>query len=162
MKYKDLDNGKIFTWYADNKHFFGVKIGGEAIRLSDMAPVSIHANRKVREPEQLPEDVLVKFGRNGAVYLITPYSSETVYARRVIVVATEIMHKESFSPRKIGGSGGKEQQVYITLDLLEKKIRDLETLARMVKVLIETNMSVGSSNNEIMLTSKPETISSLE
>lgn len=162
MKFRELENGKIFTWYDDNKHYIGLKIGGEAIRLSDYSPVKIHANKKVSEPEQIPEDVLVKFGRNGQIYLVTPYSSETVYARRVIVVATEIMHKESFSPRKIGARGGKEQQVYITLDLLEKKIRDLETLARMVKMLIETNMSVGSSDNEIMLTSNQENLPSLE
>ena len=137
----------------------GIKIENQALRLSDNTLIKLHANKKIFPPESLPEDVALKFGRNGQVYLVSPYSGVNVVARRVLVIATEILHKDTFPPRIIGGKDPKRDQVYITLDLLEKKIRDMETLVRMVKVILETNLSAGLSDNEIMLPSKVETTS---
>lgn len=158
MQFRDLEPGKIFTWWEDNHLRVGIKIENQALRLSDNVLIKIHANKKVFPPESLPEDVTLKFGRNGQVYIVSPYSGVNVVARRVIVIDTEILHKENFPPRIIGGKAPKTDQVYITLDLLDKKIRDLETLGRMVRVLLETHLSAGSSDNEIMLTSNPETM----
>lgn len=162
MKFKDLVKGQIFTYWDLEKNVIAIKIGEEAIRLSDGQTVKVHHSKNVHLPESVPEDAQLVFGRNGQAYLISPFSAETVNARRVLVVTTEIMHKQSFSPRKIGGDSATQKQVDIMLSKLVEKLQDLESLTRVVQMIRHENMSAESSDKNIMLPSRERSLSSLE
>lgn len=155
MKFKDFPDGNFFTWWEGSQHRTGIKIGKQAFCLSRRERVDIHANKDVKSLERIPEDLELKFGHDGQAFLCSPVNDGNILARRIILTGGEIMHEDQLktvSHRNGGGEQADLSDVYITLEMLGKKIKDLETLFQVVKMAIEDRLSVGSSNNRIMST----------
>lgn len=157
MKFKDLDCAQIFTWFRDGRNLTGVKVGNRQVFcFNDLVIHDIHANQTVKEPEPVPEDLSYKVGHDGRSFLCSPIPGGKMLARCVLMLTGEIMDKRDFktsaSPRKAGESQLTSTQVYIMLNLFEKKLADLETAFRMVKMTIEDGLSVETLDNDIMST----------
>jgi hypothetical protein len=158
MKFKDLEIGKLFTWWDHDQHLTGVKASNfQAFSFGSLLLVGVHANKDVKEPEPLDETLQYKVGHDGRGFLCSPISGGKVLAQRILLLTGEIMSEEQFkksvSTRNTGGDGEYFEQVYIMWELLEKKLHDLNTLAQTVKMLLEDGVESGASDNNIMLTS---------
>jgi len=89
--------------------------------------------------------------------LCSPVNDGNVLARRVILIGGEIMHEKDLKTATTPQTGGDEElksQVNIILNLWDKKIDEFKTLRDTLKMMIEAGLSVGSSNNRIMSTSR--------
>lgn len=121
-----------------------------------MELIDISANKNVKEPEKIDETLEYKVGRDGRGFLCSPMSGGKVLARRILLLTGEIMYEDNFkqpvSTAKTGGEGEYFEQVYIIMDLFEKKLGELSTLAETVKMMLDQNVSVRTSDNKIMLT----------
>lgn len=158
MKFKDLDEKTIFTWWGSDHLHTGVKIGGDRVFCFDtLEIISIHANKDVKEPEPVSEDVILKFGHSGQAFLCSPLPGGKMFARRVLLIGGEIMHDndlKSVSAPKAGEEQKDMSEVYITLFLLDKKIDDLGNVLKLVKTAISENLDMNTLDNRIMSTSK--------
>jgi hypothetical protein len=156
MKFKNLTEKQIFTWWDLDKNLTGVKLGQRQAFCFDLLNiVDVHANKDVKEPEKLDETLQYKVGRNGQPFLCSPMSGGQVLARRIILIGGEIMHAEDFKTATAPQTGRDEElntQVNIILNLWDKKIDELKTLRDTLKMMIEAGLSVGSSDNRIMST----------
>lgn len=158
MKFNALDIGIFFTWWEADKHLTGIKTGErQAFCLNTREFMTIHHNKDVKDVETIPEDLELKFGRNGQAFLCSPVSEGNTLARRIIMIGGEIMHDNDLKTGSLRSNGGEQadlSDVYITLEMLGKKIKDLETVFQVVKIAIEDRLSVGSSDNRIMSTTR--------
>lgn len=162
MKFKDLENRHIFTWWADGRNLTGVKVGDRQVFcFNDLLLHDIHANQAIKEPDPVPETLSYKVGHDGRSFLCSPIPGGKWLARCIILLTGEIMRTEDFqkveSPRKTGGEQENVNQVYIMYKRLEKKLNELEKLAAVVGVMLEEELSQSSSDNKIMLPSDGET-----
>ncbi|RPJ18705.1 MAG: hypothetical protein EHM30_00035 [Desulfobacteraceae bacterium] len=157
MKFNILDIGNFFTWWESSQHLTGIKTGErQAFCLNTREFVAIHHNKDVKEVEKIPEDLELKFGRDGQAFLCSPANDGKVLARRVLLVGGEIMHEtdlKTVSHRKDGGEPENAEQVYIMYQLALKKLAELEKVLSVVGIMISDGLSVGSSDNRIMSTS---------
>lgn len=157
MKFKDLDEKILFTWWERDQHHTGVKIGGCRVFCFDtMTFLDVHANKDVKELDNFDETLQYKVGRDGRGYLCSSMDGGKVLARRIILIGSEIMNEETLktvSHRKDGGEQTYFEQVYIMWNLLEKKLHDLNTLAQTVRMLLDDNVESETSDNKIMSTS---------
>jgi hypothetical protein len=164
MKFKDLASGEIFTFWELDKHHTAIKIGERgtcererAVCLDSGEIVDVHHNKDVKSIERIPEDLELKFRRNGQAFLCSPVNDGNVLARRVILIGGEIMHEKDLRTATAPQAGGDEElksQVNIILNLWGKKLKELETLGETLRMMIETNLSEDVSNNRIMSTSR--------
>jgi hypothetical protein len=155
MKFKDLDEKTIFTWWGSDHLHTGVKIGdGRAFCFDTLEIIAIHANRDVKEPEPIPEDVILKFGRTGQAFLCSPLPGGKMLARRVLLIGGEIMNEENLKAAQTPHTGGEktdENEVYIMWKMAEKKLADLEKLMSVVGMMLEEGLSQSTSDNDLML-----------
>jgi hypothetical protein len=158
MKFSGLDIGHLFTWWDLDKNLTGVKLGNrQAFCFDLLCLVDVHANKDVKEPEKLNETLQYKVGRNGQPFLCSPMSGGKVLSRRIILIGGEIMNEADLKTATAPQAEGDEElkrQVDIILNLWDKKIDDLKTLRDTLKMMIEAGLSVGSSDNRIMSTSR--------
>jgi hypothetical protein len=157
MKFKDLPEKQIFTWWGSDHLHTGVKLGErQAFCFDLLCLVDIHANKDVKEPDRIDETLQYKVGHDGRGFLCSPISGGKVLARRIILLTGEIMEERFLKPpvsiKKTGGEQENLSQVYITLEIFERKFKDLETAYRMVKMILNDNLELETSDNKIMLT----------
>ena len=158
MKFKDLDIGRIFTWW-DREHILtGVKATNfQAFCFNSLLLVGIHANKDVKEPEPIPEDVILKFGHTGQAFLCSTLPAGKMFARRVLLIGGEIMHEEDLKAAQTPRTGEEQidlNEVYITLEIFERRYKALETAFKMLKTMIEEKYESPTSDNRIMSTSR--------
>lgn len=161
MKFKDVENAYIFTWFRDGRNLTGVKVNNfQAFCFNSLLLVGVHANQTVKEPEPVPETLEYKVGHDGRAFLCSPIPGGKWLARCIILLTGEIMNERDFkkaeTPRKAGEESVNMTQVYIMLNLFEKKLLDLETAFRMVKMMLEDGLSVDALDNKVMVTSAGE------
>lgn len=156
MKYRDLAEKQIFTWWDRDYHHIGVKIGDrQAFCLDRLEVVDVHYNKDVKELDKIDETLQYKVGRNGHGYLCSPMQGGKVLARRVLLVGGEIMRKDDLKDGKQASAGEhpeNAEQVYIMYQLALKKLSELEKVLSVVGIMIADGLSVGSSDNRIMST----------
>lgn len=157
MKFKDIEQTQVFTWFRDGRNLTGVKVGDrQAFCFNDLCLHDLHANQTVKEPEPVPESLSYKVGHDGRAFLCSPIPGGKWIARCILLLTVEIMHERDFktveSPRKAGEDSVNMKQVYIMLNLFEKKLLDLETAFRMVKMMLEDGLSDALLDNDIMST----------
>lgn len=157
MKFKDLREKTIFTWWEHDALLLGVKTGtGQAFCWNDYETHALHANKDVKEPEPITEDLILKFGRTGQAFLCSPIPGGKWLARCILLTTGGIMRDDQFKPPvstpKTGETPENAEQVYIMWKLLTKKLQELDTLAQGVEMLLEDGLSVGLSDNKIMST----------
>lgn len=93
MKFNALDIGVFFTWWDTDKHLTGIKTGErQAFCLNSREFVAIHHNKDVKGLEGIPEDLELKFGRDGQAYLCSPTNDGNLLARRVLVIGGEAVN----------------------------------------------------------------------
>jgi hypothetical protein len=154
MKFKDLPSGEIFTYWGTEQHHTGIKTGERqayCFRLGDF--VNIPPNKIVGLVERIPEDLTLKFGHEGQAYLCKPMAEGKNFAYRILLIGGEIMEEKDLKPSKVGGEGRDFTEVYITINLLKKRMESLENALRTVKTAIEESLSFDPSDNKIMSTS---------
>lgn len=164
MKFKDLLAGQIFTYWELDRHRTAIKIGERgtsqrerAVCLDSGELLDIHHNKDVKSLERIPEDLDLKFGRDGQAFLCSPVNDGKMLARRVLLIGGEIMHESDLKTVTAPKAGGDEElrsQVNIILNLWDKKIDELKTLRDTLKMMIEAGLSASLSDKEIMLTSR--------
>lgn len=164
MKFKDLPSGEIFTYWEHDKHHTAIKIGERgtaererAVCLESGEIVDVHHNKDVKELDKIDETLEYKVGRDGQAFLCSPMTEGKMLAHRVILIGSEIMNEKDLktvSRRKDGGERNADLEVYIMMQTLERKIKELETLFAGVKMLLQENLSLDSSDNRIMSTMK--------
>jgi hypothetical protein len=154
MKFKETNIGDRLTVWHLNQRCYVLKINADAaVILSSGEILHIHKNKEIEYAEHLSPDQPLGVYQHEVV-ACRRLDAQHYATSRLMIIGGGIVKKGEV---KIMASKKKDlSQVYIIMNVFEKKLQQLQALMETLKVLVEEATEDGSPRtNYIMSTSEP-------